>query len=242
MNAQDGQTYIDAVASATGFVLDYHMVMARHDVGVLKAVNEMREQIRSGSTLDDKTQELVYVVGYTVAGFPREHLVWHTRAALEAGGTAEEIGQALEIVRQVAGSELSLRGVEVLAELIGLEAPDTGPTDTHAAPAESRPAPAERTGPLDHRTQEILLALGQAVSCGREGEVARHTRAAIEAGAAPKEVLDAFELLLLISGAITFMHAVETWAEVTGAEGLEPTVPYITMNNDGTPRSSSAAG
>lgn len=38
------------------------------------------------------------------------------------------------------------------------------------------------------------------------------------------------------------MHAVETWAEVTGAEGMEPTVPFFTMNNDGTPGTSPATG
>ena len=234
MTTPDGQTYIDAMASAAGFVLDYHMLMARHDVGVLKAVNDMREQIRLGSALDNKAQELVYVVGYAVAGFPREHLVWHTRAALEAGASPEEIQQALEIVGEVAGATLSTRGIEVLTELSGYEglSGHEGMGDRGDGP------PAERIPSLDRRTREILLALGEAVNCGKEDSVARHTRAALEAGATPREVLDAFEFLPLISGVITFMHAVETWAEVTGAEGLEPTVPYFTMNNDGTPRSS----
>jgi 4-carboxymuconolactone decarboxylase len=228
MTTPDGQTYIDAMASRAGFVLDYHMLMARHDVGVLKAVNDLREQIRLGSALDDKAQELVYVVGYTVAGFPREHLVWHTRAALEAGNSPKEIHQALQIVGEVAGAARSTLGVEVLTELTGYGKRDEWADGPRA----------ERTAPLDRRTREILLALGEAVNCGREDSVARHTRAAFEAGATPREVLDAFEFLPLISGVITFMHAVETWAEVTGADGLEPTVPYFTMNNDGTPRSS----
>jgi 4-carboxymuconolactone decarboxylase len=228
MTSVDGQTYIDTMASAAGFVLDYHRLMARHDAGVLKAVNDMRDQIRLGSALDDKTQELVYVVGYAVAGFGREHLAWHTRAALAAGASPLEIRQALEIVGQVAGSDLSDRGVEVLTELTG---------------SEGRPAGADDpAGPLDRRTREILLALGEAVNCGKEEEVARHTRAALEAGATPKQVLDAFEFLLLISGTITFMHAVETWAEVTGAEGVDPSVPFFPMNNDGTPRPSPASG
>jgi 4-carboxymuconolactone decarboxylase len=135
----ESQEYIDQMALRAGFVLDFHKIMAKHDVGVLKAINDLRSEIRAGSQLDDKTQELLYVLGYTVAGFAKDHLAWHTRAALEAG-------------------------------------------------------------------------------------------------ASPEEILHALELVLLIAGVVPFMRGVEAWADVTGAEGIEPTVPAIAMANDGAPK------
>lgn len=215
----DGQAYIDAMASAAGYVLDYHMIMARHDVAMFKSVNDLRVAIHSDTDLDAKTQELVYLVGYAVAGFQREHLSWHTRAALDAGATAADVGEAFQVVEEIAGGAFAAPGREVLAEITGGD------------------PPAEGAGVLDPKIRELLLALGAAVFVGRDEEVASHTAAALDAGASPKELLDAFEFLPLVSGVITFMHAVETWARVTGAEGVEPTVPYFTMNNDGTPRS-----
>jgi 4-carboxymuconolactone decarboxylase len=134
----ESQDYIDEMALQAGFVLDFHKVMAKHDVGVLKAINQLRREIRSGPYLDPKTQELLYVLGYTAAGFAKEHLAWHVRAALAAG-------------------------------------------------------------------------------------------------ASPEEILHALELVLLIAGVVPFMRGVEAWADVTGAQGMEPTVPAISMGNDGVP-------
>jgi 4-carboxymuconolactone decarboxylase len=139
------QEYIDGFAERikdnppTDRAVRIHKLLAKYDLGVEKANSELNRQIVAGGPLDDKTKELLFVLGYTVRGFDQQHIAWHTRAALRAG-------------------------------------------------------------------------------------------------ASPEEILQALELSILMSGVVPFMKGVEAWADATGAEGIEPTVPAIAMNNDGLPK------
>jgi 4-carboxymuconolactone decarboxylase len=90
-------------------------------------------------------------------------------------------------------------------------------------------------GPLDDKTKELLFVLGYTIRGFESQHIAWHTRAALAAGASPEEILQALELSILMAGVVPFMRGVEAWAEVTGAQGIEPTVPVISMGNDGVP-------
>ena len=81
----------------------------------------------------------------------------------------------------------------------------------------------ERT--LDKRTKELLFILSLTVLRAPQTQIATHIRLALEAGASPREVLEAIEIALPEAGIVAFQHGVETWAEVVGAPALSPRMP-----------------
>lgn len=118
------QAYIDAWAERnrenppTPRARLVHKVLAEYDLGFEKAMSEVGKQAHAG-TLDNKVKELLFVVGYTAQGFEKQHIAWHTQAALRAGATPEEVLEALKVVFTVAGVIPFTRGVEAWAEVTG---------------------------------------------------------------------------------------------------------------------------
>jgi 4-carboxymuconolactone decarboxylase len=51
-----------------------------------------------------------------------------------------------------------------------------------------------------------------------------HIRVALDLGLSKEEVLEAIEITLPEAGVVVFQEGFEAWREVTGAEGIEPTV------------------
>lgn len=75
---------------------------------------------------------------------------------------------------------------------------------------------------LDRATKELLFVLSLTVMRADRHHIASHIRVALEHGASPEEILEAIEIALPEAGVVAFQHGFSVWAEVTGAETIEP--------------------
>ncbi len=80
----------------------------------------------------------------------------------------------------------------------------------------------ERT--LDRKTKELIFIVSLTVMRASKGHIASHIRVALDLGLSKEEILEAIEISLPEAGIVAFQAGFEAWREVTGAEGIEPSV------------------
>ena len=80
----------------------------------------------------------------------------------------------------------------------------------------------ERT--LDRKTKELLFIISLTVMRASKGHIQSHIRVALDLGLTKEEILEAIEITLPEAGVVVFQEGFEAWREVTGAEGIEPSV------------------
>lgn len=116
------QAYIDAMARARGYVLEYHKVMAAQDFELLQKANAMIEAAYLRPRhLDRRVKELIFITSLIVARAPKGHIQSHIRVALDLGVTKEEILEAIEIALPEAGVVAFQTGVEAWQEVVQAE-------------------------------------------------------------------------------------------------------------------------
>ena len=77
---------------------------------------------------------------------------------------------------------------------------------------------------LDRKTKELLFILSLTVMRASKGHIASHIRVALDLGLSKEEILEAIEIALPEAGIVAFQAGFDVWREVTGAEGIEPSV------------------
>lgn len=77
---------------------------------------------------------------------------------------------------------------------------------------------------LDRKTKELLFIVSLTVMRASKKHIQSHIRVALDLGLSREEVLEAIEITLPEAGVVVFQEGFEAWREVTGAEGIEPTV------------------
>src|ERR671916_2733475 len=77
---------------------------------------------------------------------------------------------------------------------------------------------------LDRKTKELLFILSLTVMRASKGHIQSHIRVALDLGLSKEEILEAIEISLPEAGVVAFQEGFEAWREVTGAEGIEPSV------------------
>lgn len=80
----------------------------------------------------------------------------------------------------------------------------------------------ERT--LSRQTKELIFIVSLTVMRASKAHIQSHIRVALDIGLTPTEILEAIEISLPEAGVVAFQHGFEAWAEVVGAEGIEPRV------------------
>ena len=116
------QKYINDMARARGYVLDYHKLMAKQDFPVLQAVNGMvTASYLAERTLSRETKELIFIVSLTVMRASKGHIQSHIRVALDLGVTAQEILEAIEIALPEAGIVAFQAGFQAWVEVVGAD-------------------------------------------------------------------------------------------------------------------------
>ena len=116
------QAYVDEMARARGYVLDFHKVMAAQDYDVLRASNGLVEAAYLAQRrLDRRTKELIFIVSLTVMRASKEHIQSHIRVALDIGVSPEEILEAIEIALPEAGVVAFQVGFDAWREVVGAE-------------------------------------------------------------------------------------------------------------------------
>ena len=77
---------------------------------------------------------------------------------------------------------------------------------------------------LDRKTKELIFIVSLTVMRASKGHIASHIRVALDLGLSKEEILEAIEISLPEAGIVAFQVGFEAWREVTGAEGIEPSV------------------
>jgi 4-carboxymuconolactone decarboxylase len=77
---------------------------------------------------------------------------------------------------------------------------------------------------LDRRTKELIFIVSLTVMRASKGHIQSHIRVALDIGVTPREILEAIEIALPEAGVVAFQVGFDAWREVTGADGIEPTV------------------
>jgi 4-carboxymuconolactone decarboxylase len=77
---------------------------------------------------------------------------------------------------------------------------------------------------LDRKTKELIFIVSLTVMKASKGHIQSHIRVALDLGASKQEILEAIEISLPEAGVVAFQHGFDAWREVTGAEGIEPTI------------------
>jgi 4-carboxymuconolactone decarboxylase len=77
---------------------------------------------------------------------------------------------------------------------------------------------------LDRRTKELIFIVSLTVMRAGKGHIASHIRVALDLGLSKEEILEAIEIAIPEAGIVAFQTGFEAWREVTGAEGIEPSI------------------
>lgn len=77
---------------------------------------------------------------------------------------------------------------------------------------------------LDRRTKELIFIVSLTVMRASKGHIKSHIQVALDLGVSKEEILEAIEISLPEAGVVAFQTGFEAWREVTGAEGMEPSV------------------
>ena len=77
---------------------------------------------------------------------------------------------------------------------------------------------------LDRKTKELLFITSLVAMRAPKPHIQSHIKVGLELGLEPEEILEAIEITMPEAGVVAFQEGFEAWAEVVGAEALEPTV------------------
>ena len=77
---------------------------------------------------------------------------------------------------------------------------------------------------LDRKTKELIFIVSLTVMRASKGHIQSHIQVALDLGVSKEEILEAIEIALPEAGVVAFQEGFEAWREVTGAEGIEPSV------------------
>ena len=86
---------------------------------------------------------------------------------------------------------------------------------------------------LDRRTKELIFIVSLTVMRASKGHIASHIRIALDLGLSKEEILEAMEIAIPEAGIVAFQTGFEAWREVTGADGIEPTVEVFEGGSGG---------
>jgi 4-carboxymuconolactone decarboxylase len=98
--------------------------LAMGDADVLGAAADMREHLRTGSSLDAKTFSLVKIGALVALDAGPASYVWQVKAALEAGASPEEILGVLTAVAPQTGMPRVVAAAPEIMLALGLDLPD----------------------------------------------------------------------------------------------------------------------
>jgi 4-carboxymuconolactone decarboxylase len=77
---------------------------------------------------------------------------------------------------------------------------------------------------LDRKVKELIFIVSLTVMRASKGHIKSHIRVALDLGLSKEEILEAIEISLPEAGVVAFQTGFEAWREVTGAEGMEPSI------------------
>lgn len=85
---------------------------------------------------------------------------------------------------------------------------------------------------LDRKTKELVFIVSLTVMRASKGHIASHIKVALDLGLSKEEILEAIEISLPEAGIVAFQGGFDAWREVTGADGVEPSVEVFQGGQD----------
>ena len=86
---------------------------------------------------------------------------------------------------------------------------------------------------LDRKTKELIFITSLTVMRAPKSHIQSHIRVALDLGVTPREILEAIEISLPEAGVVAFQTGFDAWAEVVGADGIEPRVEVFDGSANG---------
>jgi 4-carboxymuconolactone decarboxylase len=109
--------YLQEMAQARGYVLDYHKVLVAEDLPFLRSLNGLlAASYTDQRRLDRKTKELIFVAVLTALGGSKDHIKSHIEVAKRHGATKEEVLELLELLVLPCGVPKFMLGYEAWTE------------------------------------------------------------------------------------------------------------------------------
>ena len=109
--------YLQEMAKARGYVLDYHKVLVAEDLAFLRSLNGLlATSYTDQRRLDRKTKELVFIAVLTALGGTKEHIKAHIEVAKRQGARKEEVLELLEMLVLPCGVPKFMLGYEAWTE------------------------------------------------------------------------------------------------------------------------------
>jgi 4-carboxymuconolactone decarboxylase len=79
----------------------------------------------------------------------------------------------------------------------------------------------------------LIFIVSLTVMQASKGHIASHIRVALDLGLSKEEILEAMEIAIPEAGIVAFQTGFEAWHEVTGVDGIEPTVEVFEGGSGG---------
>jgi len=109
--------YLQEMARARGYVLDYHKVLVAEDLPFIRSLNDLLAvSYTDQRRLDRKTKELIFIAALTALGAAKDHIRAHIEVAKRQGATKEEVLELLELLALPCGVPKFMLGYEAWAE------------------------------------------------------------------------------------------------------------------------------
>jgi alkylhydroperoxidase/carboxymuconolactone decarboxylase family protein YurZ len=235
--------YLRSIVANRGYAHRSHRLLATHDLAVLRALDRIPlANYVIPRLLDGATKELVLIAAFVSVRAGDSILAAHIRKAHALGATPRQTLDCILLMLPEAGAVACAPAIATWAELCPLTEretpmPQPDPAAGRLGAATARlatPSIAEAVEGLRHAAEEAARSLDTRTK-GLIGVVAlaclkaprpmleARLREALAGGATPVELLQALELIITPAGLPVFDAALAAWAEVTGAEELDPT-------------------
>ncbi len=239
MTAPDERlAYLRSIIASRGYAHRSHRLLATHDLPVLRALDRIPlANYVASRRLDDAAKEAVLIAAFACVRAPPYIVAAHIRKAVALGATPAQALECIRLVQPDAGAVACAGALEAWSDLHAAR----GPTEEITAMQQPEPA-TRRASPevaaavdglrqvlegdarsLDARTRGLVGVVALACLRAPRPMLETRLREALAAGATPKDLLEALELIITPAGLPCFDAALTVWAEVTGAEELDAT-------------------
>jgi 4-carboxymuconolactone decarboxylase len=215
--------YLRGILANRGYAHRSHRLLATHDLPVLRALdrvplaNYVAQRLLAGAT-----KELVLIAAFCCVRAAAGIVTAHLRKARDFGATPAQMADTLLLILPDAGRVACAEAIGAF-QIMFPENAAMMQREVIVAAEGLRAAIEDTARSLDPRTKGLVGVVALACLRAPRPMLEARLRAALAAGATPEEVLQALELIITPAGLPVFDAALSVWADVTGAEEIDPT-------------------
>jgi 4-carboxymuconolactone decarboxylase len=236
MPADERVAYLRSIIANRGYAHRSHRLLATHDLPVLRALDRIPlANYVAPRLLDGATKECVLIAAFACVQAPATIVAAHIRKAIAFGATAQQTLDCIRLVLPEAGAIACAQAMDAWAGLhpanqtrdSAMKLADDitarlASPDIAEAVEGLRQATEAAVRSLDGRTRALIGVVALACLKAPRPMLEARLRQALAAGATAREMLEALELIITPAGLPVFDAALAAWADVTGADEIDP--------------------